>query len=241
MKATILITEDDPDVRELISGILAGEGHRILSAKNAAEFRALEKERGIDLYLMDLALPDDNGLALAKEIRDRSDAGIIIVSGRTSETDHVLGLEFGADDYVTKPFRPRELVARVNAVLRRRKIGTSHNGNPHGVEGRTVLGFCGWQFDLAARNLRSPEGTDTPLTTAEFELLRALADAPQRVHTRDSLLNNVHGREWAGFDRGIDGLVSRLRKKIEPDPRHPEIIKTIRGVGYIFSATVTKL
>ena len=241
MKATIHVTEDDPDVRELISATLSGEGFEVLLAGSAAELRNLEDQSEIDLFLLDLTLPDDSGFSLAKEIRESSDAGIIIVTGRAGETDQVLGLELGADDYITKPFRPRELLARVHAVLRRRKAGPSTGDDAQVTVDRTVLQFLEWRLDLDARSLHAPDAATVPLTTAEFELLLVFVESPKRVHSRDFLLDHIHGREWAGFDRGIDGLVSRLRKKIEADPRHPEIIKTVRGVGYIFASDVTKL
>lgn len=241
MKPNILVLDDDPDILDEVCETLSEDGFETLRAGTAAELWSLVEKNEIDLFILDLMLPDGNGLALAKDIRQKSDVGIIIVTGKSGETDRVVGLEIGADDYVTKPFSPRELLARVRSVLRRTK-GSFYPGDGQNAGGdRKSVEFCGWQLDLASHHLSSADGEEVPLTTAEFELLRVFIESPNRVHSRDYLLDSVHGREWAGYDRGIDGLVSRLRKKMKPEPGTPEFIKTIRGAGYMFMPRIKEL
>ncbi len=241
MKPNILVLDDDPDILDEVCETLSEEGFEALRAASAAELWGLAEKNRIDLFILDLMLPDGNGLNLAKDIRQESDVGIIIVTGKSGETDRVVGLEIGADDYVTKPFSPRELLARVRSVLRRTK-GCSYPGDGQKAgEDRKVAQFGGWRLDLASRHLSPPGGGEVPLTTAEFDLLKIFVESPNRVHSRDFLLDSVHGREWAGYDRGIDGLVSRLRKKIRPGPGTPEFIKTVRGAGYMFTPKIEGL
>lgn len=235
VEQTILVLEDDPETLDEICETLSEEAFRVLPACSGAELWALTKNHRIDLFVLDLILPDENGLSLAKAIRKDSDVGIIIVTGKTGETDRVVGLEIGADDYVTKPFSPRELLARIRSVLRRTEGHYFPGSRQAAVDKSEVVEFRGWKLDMAAYHLFNPHGEEVALTTAEFELLRVFVESPNRVHTRDHLMDRIHGREWAGYDRGIDGLVSRLRKKIKPEPGAPELIKTIRGVGYMFT------
>jgi two-component system, OmpR family, response regulator len=234
----VLVLDDDPGILDEVCETLSDEGIEALRAESGAELWAHAETHSIDLFILDLVLPGESGLSIAKTIRERSDVGIIIVTRKSTETDRVVGLEIGADDYITKPFSPRELVARVRSVLRRTQ-GNAYPGSGKGAGGdHRVAEFSGWEFDLSARQLLNPEGTEVPLTTAEFELLRVFVESPNRVHSRDYLLDSVHGREWAGYDRGIDGLVSRLRKKIRPEPGTPDFIKTARGAGYLFAPKV---
>ncbi|MCH9051015.1 MAG: response regulator transcription factor [Proteobacteria bacterium] len=239
MKQTILVLEDEPLILDEVRETLVDDGFNVLTAETAADFWALAENHRIDLFVLDLMLPDGNGLEIAKTLRQKSDVGIIILTGKKGETDRVVGLEIGADDYVTKPFSPRELSARVASVLRRTK-GSFYPGNGQGDAGKAeVVEFAGWTLDLAARHLLAPGGGDVHLTTAEFELLSAFIEGPNRVHSRDYLMDRVHGRDWAGYDRGIDGVVSRLRKKLRSGIGEPDIIKTVRGAGYMFTPKVS--
>ncbi len=238
MKSVVLVLDDDPDILDEVCETLSDDGLDTLRAESGAALWALTEKHKIDLFILDLVLPGENGLNIAKDIRRQSDVGIIIVTEKSDETDRVVGLEIGADDYITKPFSPRELLARVRTVLRRTKGCTYPDSGRASGDEREIAEFCGWKLDLSARHLSDPEGVEVPLTTAEFELLRVFVDSPNRVHSRDYLLDRVHGRDWAGYDRGIDGLVSRLRKKITPEPGTPEFIKTVRGAGYLFAPKV---
>lgn len=233
MKPTILVLDDDPDILAEMSEALSDEGFDVLVAQTGAELWDHCEKQAIDLFILDLMLKGESGLNVAREIRRQSDAGIIIVTGKSAETDRVLGLELGADDYVTKPFSPMELLARVRSVLRRTK-GSTFPGTAAAAQDSDIVEFSGWRLDLSARHLADPEGAEIPLTTAEFELLRVFTENPRKVLSRDRLLDAIHGREWAGYDRGVDGLVSRLRRKITLPPDDPTLIKTIRGAGYMF-------
>ncbi|MBT4519270.1 MAG: response regulator transcription factor [Halieaceae bacterium] len=241
---TILVLEDDPDTLEEVSDTLeevsetlSDEGFVVLCASSARQLRELVKRNSIDLFLMDLKLPDEDGLDLVRTMRTQSAVGIIIVSGKAGEIDRVVGLEVGADDYIAKPFSPRELVARVRTVLRRTK-GSTYPDASHDSSAREVVEFSGWALDLAAHHLIAPSGEGVDLTTAEFELLRAFVESAHRILSRDYLLDRVHGQDWAGYDRGIDGLVSRLRRKLKQAPGAAPFIKTIRGAGYLFTADI---
>lgn len=222
---------------EEISESLNDEGYFTLCAKNAEELWQLTHSNTIKLFLLDLKLPDANGLDLARKIRKESNVGIIIVSGKTSELDRVVGLEVGADDYISKPFSPAELLARIRSVLRR----TEDNFYPDKklrAAGEEVIEFAGWQLDLGAHHLLTPDKISVELTAAEFELLKTFVETPNRVLSRDFLLDRVHGDNWAGYDRGIDGLVSRLRRKIKMPSGTAAIIKTVRGSGYMFTPCI---
>jgi len=193
----------------------------------------------IDLVILDLMLPGEDGLSLCRDLRTRSQIPVIMLTIMGEETDRIVGLEMGADDYIPKPFNPRELLARIKAVLRRTRHGTTTSGDP--AAGHTgVLGFAGWKLDLTRRHLFSPAGLVVDLTSGEFDLLVAFAEHPRRVLSRDQLLDLTHGRCETPFDRSIDMQVSRLRRKIEADPKQPELIKTVRGGGYMFTPSVTK-
>jgi two-component system OmpR family response regulator len=189
----------------------------------------------VDLLLLDLGLPGEDGLALMRSLREYSSIPVIVVTGRGEAIDRILGLEIGADDYVTKPFDVRELGARVRSVLRR---STERTTKPGHETGPNVVRFAGWTLDLDARRLESPKKKAVELTTGEFDLLAALVKAPGRVHSRDELLAVTRNREAGPFDRTIDVQIGRLRRKIEADPQHPELIKSVRGAGYVFTAKV---
>ena len=234
----ILILEDDRDTLEEVNETLTDDGFLTLCAENIQAFENLTTHHVIDLFLIDLNLTDENDLTLVREIRRESAVGIIIVSGKTSEIDRVVGLEMGADDYISKPFSPRELLARVQSVFRR----TRGNTFPRAVidSGNKIGDFLDFKLDLSSRRLLAKDGKGIELTTAEFDLLRAFVEAPNRVLSRDFLLNQLHGLDWFGYDRGVDGLVSRLRRKIKLPAETVSLIKTVRGVGYMFTASVKK-
>lgn len=238
-KQTILVLDDEVDILEEVCETLIEEGFHAIGAENADELWELTKHNSIDLFLLDLNLPGENGLNLTRTIRKESDVGIIIITGKTSETDRVVGLEVGADDYVVKPFSTRELLARVRSVLRRTK-GSVYPDVRQDQTGRNVVEFLDWRLDLDAHYLVAPDESDVELTSAEFELLRVFIECPNRVLSRDFLLDRVHGREWAGYDRSMDGIVSRLRRKIKLPEGTPSLIKTVRSAGYMFTPNVTK-
>ena len=223
---------------EEVNETLTDDGFLTLCAINIQAFENLTTSHVIDLFLIDLNLPDGNGFTLVREIRRESEVGIIIVSGKTSEIDRVVGLEMGADDYISKPFSPRELLARVQSVLRRTRGSTF----PRTVidSGDEIAEFLDFKLDLGSRHLLAKDGKGIELTTAEFDLLKTFVEAPNRVLSRDFLLNQLHGLDWFGYDRGVDGLVSRLRRKIKLPAETVSLIKTVRGVGYMFTASVKK-
>lgn len=231
----ILAVDDDDDVRELLAEYLGHEGFRVtLAPTGAAMTEALEAEP-VDLVLLDLRLPDGDGLSLIRQLRTESRLPVIILSGRVEDVDRIVGLELGADDYLTKPFNPRELLARIKAVLRR--TGDPARERP-ADNLRAVVTFAGWQFDLTTQRLRSPEGRDVELTKAECALLAAFVKRPQRVLSREQLLELTRADGTDVFDRSIDVLILRLRRKIEANPKDPQIIRTERGTGYVFDTKV---
>ena len=226
----VLIVEDDEVSRAKLAGYVEAAGHRVTEVSDGKEMsRALENDAA-DLILLDINLPGEDGMDLTRQIRNRSNVGIILVTGRTDEVDRIVGLEIGADDYVTKPFNPRELLARVKSLLRRLQSNQIPN--------RPVKRFAGWTFDRRTRKLSNSTEDRMNLTRAEFELLDSFTDNPGIVLTRDRLLNRITHRSWDPSDRTIDVLVRRLRRKIEIDPKKPEIITTAHGEGYIFTAVI---
>jgi len=235
----ILLVDDDREIRALLTRFLGGHGFRISAAKDGAEmFRLMEAGR-IDLIILDIMLPGEDGLSLCRRLRAGSATPIIMLTAVGEETDRIVGLEMGADDYLPKPFNPRELLARIKAVLRRSGgPGAPVSAGEAAAGGGKVLVFEGWRLNLSRRELHSPEGVLIQLSAGEFDLLVAFAEHPQRVLTRDQLLDLARGRAAAPFDRSIDVQVSRLRRKIEPDPAEPALIKTVRGGGYLFAANV---
>ena len=240
-EAKILVVDDDPRVRDLLSRYLEGEGYRVESAEDGSAMRRQMAESAIDLVMLDLNLPGEDGLSLARELRATSDVAMIMITGKSDPIDRVVGLEIGADDYIPKPFELREVLARIRAVLRRASSRPTKvpAGGPPASSG--CLGFAGWRFDPAKRELHNPSGEMVSLSTGEFDLLATFLQHPTRVLDRDRLLDLLRGQEWTPFDRSIDTQVGRLRKKIERDPTNPDLIKTVRGVGYVFSTEVKRL
>jgi len=229
----ILIVDDDAGIRTLLSKYLTQNSFRVSTAADGASlFRMLETSR-VDLIVLDLMLPGESGLTLCRKLRDLAGSPpVVMLTAMGEEADRIIGLELGADDYLPKPFSPRELLARIKAVMRRA------GGQSDGIASNLFLSFEGWRLDITRRELRSPEGLLVALTSGEFELLVAFLEHPQRVLTRDQLLDLARGRTAIPFDRSVDVQVSRLRRKIEHDPKDPMIIRTVRSGGYLFAATV---
>lgn len=233
--AHLLIVDDDREIRDLVSRFFVKHGYKVATASDARTMEAALAVGRFDLVILDLMLPGKSGLELCRDLRARSPIPILMLTAMGDETDRIVGLEMGADDYIAKPFNPRELLARVRAILRRTN-GTASVGKPAGAPKR--MRFAGWSLDLGRRRLEAPDGLIVDLTTGEYELLIAFAERPQRVLTRNQLLDLARGRDAAPFDRSIDVQVSRIRKKIEADPKTPEMIVTVRGDGYMFTPEV---
>ncbi len=233
----IVVVDDEADMRQVLQEYLSEEGFRVTAADGGEAMWGVLERDPADLIVLDLKMPGEDGHALARRLRARSDVGIIMLTGRGQPVDTIVGLEVGVDDYVTKPCDLRELLARIRAVLRRRRPGTAEIDAAAGV----VLAFAGWTLDTARRELAAANGEPVALTTAEYALLSLLAERPGRVLSRDQLLEMTQGRTWSPYDRSLDNLVSRLRRKIEKDARNPAIIKTVRGVGYVFAETVKRV
>lgn len=238
----ILVVDDDPDVRHLVRHFLEKNGFRVSAVGDGQGLRSiLEGGEPIDLIVLDLVLPDDDGLVLCRNLRASSNIPVIIVSARGEEVDRIVGLEMGADDYLPKPFHPRELLARVRSVLRRINTPTAYNDVTDGTTAGVSYRFAGWVLDIMARQLYTPEGEKVTLSGSEFALLRVFLNHPNHVLSRDQLLEYSYGRESDPYDRTIDMQVSRLRRRLREDPKNPELIKTIRGMGYLFAAQVQKM
>lgn len=233
MSAHILIVDDNAEMRELVGRALRREGHRVSVAADGRAMRDALAASPVDLILLDLMLPGEDGLTLCRDLRATSAVPVIMLTAKGEELDRVLGLKMGADDYIPKPFSTLELLARVEAVLRR-----AHGSAPP-AEAAKRLRFAAWVLDLDRRELCSAEGLVVPLSTGEFNLLLALVERPRRVLSREQLLDLARGRSAVVFDRSIDTQVSRLRRKIEPDAKSPEIIKTVWGGGYMLAADVS--
>ena len=233
----VLVVDDDPAIRTLIAEYLRENDLRVTAASNGKEMTAALKEHAIDLIILDLRMPGEDGMQIARRVRDQSSLPIIIVSGRLDEADRVMALELGADDYVTKPFSPRELLARIRTVLRRAAATQVLTGRQVDVR---AYRFAGWELNIGTRKLTSPAGVRIDLTNGEFSLLSAFLAAPGRVLTRDQLLEASRLYDDV-FDRSIDVQILRLRRKIEENPSIPRFIKTERGAGYTFAAAVEKL
>jgi two-component system OmpR family response regulator len=234
----LLVVDDDPLIRSLLRRYLTTEGYRITEAADGAGVRAALAGGPIHAVLLDLVMPGEDGLSLIRQIRQRSNVPIIMLTGKGELIDRVVGLETGADDYITKPFELRELLARIRAMLRRANPPPVPEAEQEPAAPGESFSFEGWTLDLVKRELRDRAETSVTLTAGEFDLLRVFASNPNRVLSRDRLIELVKGRDWASFDRAIDTQVGRLRKKIEADPANPTLIKTVRGGGYIFAAAV---
>ncbi len=235
----ILVVDDDRRVRNLLQRYLTDEGFRVSVAEDGETMRRRIAESAVDLVFLDLVLPGDDGLTLARHLRATSDVPIIMLTGKGKMVDRVIGLEMGADDYIAKPFHLREVLARVRTVVRR-SAGRSTRPAVAVADAGDRLRFEGWELDLGKRELNGRDGRQVPLTTSEFGLLAAFAGNPTRVLDRDRLMDLVRNRDWTPYDRSIDTQVARLRKKIETDPKNPRLIKTVRGVGYVFTPTVER-
>jgi DNA-binding response OmpR family regulator len=234
----ILVVDDDPDIRDVVSDYLGGNDMRVTTASSGRDMFACFDREAIDLVLLDLRLPGEDGLQLANQLRSRATVPIVLLTGRNEEADRVMGLELGADDYVTKPFSPRELLARLRAVLRRYQVQATL---PERDSARRAFRFAGWELNLRTRRLTSPEGRPVDLSNGEFSLLSALCRAPRRVLTRDQLLSMSRLHEGEVYDRTIDTQVRRLRLKIEADPSAPALLVTERGAGYELACDVETL
>jgi len=238
MTKHITIVEDDPDVRAVLERCLGADGYRVTALESGAGIEDILSSSRADLVILDIGLPDIDGLTILQQIRRHSDIAIIIVSGRGDLADRVAGLEIGADDYVNKPFEPREILARVRSVLRRERR--------HGVAAAQMrdshqrFGFGDWTLDATAQSLQDPEGRPIGLTSGEFKLLEVMVSRANRVLSRDQLMDACYGSNSPAFDRSIDVCVGRLRKKLHDNPRNPAIIRTVRNGGYIFAAPVTR-
>ncbi|HEU0202341.1 MAG TPA: response regulator [Burkholderiaceae bacterium] len=233
----LLIVDDDAEIRDLLGRFLTKHGLRVSTARNGKEMREALAALSIDLVVLDLMLPGEDGLVLCRELRGRSDLPVIMLTAMGEEIDRIVGLEVGADDYLPKPFNARELLARIKAVLRR----TRRAAHAPAAARAGLLHFTGWQLDLHARRLTAPDGSNVDLTGGEFDLLAALAERAGRVLTREQLLDLTRGRDAGPFDRSIDSQISRLRRKLEPDPSRPTLIKTVRSSGYVFTPTVERV
>ena len=233
----LLLVDDERSIREPLAAYLARQGFRVTQAADAAAARTRIAAYAIDLVILDIMMPGEDGLSLCRHIAATSDLPVILLTARAEETERIVGLEMGADDYVVKPFSPRELAARIKVVLRRRIAGGTRQHAPESG----AYGFAGWLLRSGERVLIDREGVSVPLSTGEYNLLLALVTRPRQVLTRDQLLDLTQGREAAAFDRAIDNQISRLRRKIEADGKAPEIIKTVWGGGYMLATEVTRL
>ena len=232
----ILVVDDDREIRDLLSKFLERQGMRVTAARDAKEARKVWPLGRYHLVVLDLMLPGESGLDFARWIRAQGETPIVMLTAMAEETDRIVGLELGADDYLGKPFNPRELLARIRAVLRR----VSGEGGATKEPPAKVVKFGGWVLEPARRRLQNPDGVEVPLTGGEYELLQVMVERPNRVLTRDMLMDLLRGRQAGPFDRAIDVAVSRLRRKLEDDGRNPSLIKTVRGGGYVLAATVEK-
>ena len=231
----ILVVDDDREIRDLLSRFLEKQGMRVSAARDAREARRLWPMGRYHIVVLDLMMPGESGLDFARWLRSQSNVPILMLTAMAEETDRIVGLELGADDYVQKPFNPRELLARIRAILRR----TIGEGQALEADSRPIQ-FAGWTLEPGRRRLLNPDGAEVPLTGGEFELLAALVERPNRILTRDMLMDLLRGRQAGPFDRAIDVAVSRLRRKLEDDGRNPNLIKTVRGGGYVLSTTVER-
>ncbi len=234
----VLVVDDDPAIRELLTDYLCDNEMRVTSVGNGKDMLTAFDSEAIDIVVLDLKLPGEDGLHLARQLRERANVPIVLLTGKNEEADRVMGLEFGADDYVTKPFSPRELLARLRAVMRRYQVSAEINVQD---DKRRAFRFAGWELNLRTRRLTAPDGQQVELSNHEFSLLVAFCSAPQRVLSRDQLLSMTRLHNAEVYDRTVDVQVLRLRRKIEPDALKPALILTERGAGYRFAATVDTL
>lgn len=228
----ILVVDDDPEIRQLLADYLKGMGYQVSTAADGREMQRQLEVQPVDLVVLDLMLPGEDGLTLCRDLRARSDVPVIMLTARGTLIDRIIGLEMGADDYLPKPFDPRELLARIKVVLRRVQSFPQRAQ----VDEAATLRFVGWELDTRARHLRSPAGLSIALAGSDFRLLRLLLQHPNRPLGRDFLLRQVFDKERLPFDRAIDVCVSRLRQHLEDDPKSPRLIRTVRNQGYMLTA-----
>ena len=236
-QAHVLVVDDDPDITQILNRYFTTQGFKVSIASDGTQLRQTIGSETVDIVMLDLGLPGEDGLSLTRYLREHWQGPIIIVTGRGESVDRVVGLELGADDYVTKPFDLRELLARVRSVLRR--AAPAKSAVPIATPRR--FAFDGYVLDTQSHRLADPQGESIDLTTGEFALLRVLVEHANKVLSRDQLMTHVHGRDAGPYDRSIDVQIGRLRRKIELDPAHPQRIKSIRGSGYLFSPHVQRL
>jgi two-component system OmpR family response regulator len=232
----IAVVEDDPEISRMMTNYMTEHGFEVTAARSGRDLDRVMSSGRIDCVILDVGLPGEDGLSICRRIRGKSSVPIIMVTGRGTDTDRIVGLELGADDYLPKPFNPRELVARVRAVMRR-----SAGGEQAPTPTPQTLVFEGWRLDMARRQLFAPEGTPRSLTSGEFNILSIFCQNPRKVLSRDDLLDLLHGRAAAVFDRSIDVQISRLRRKIETNLKDPSFIKTVRYGGYFFTPLVSEV
>ncbi|GAA4010613.1 response regulator [Sphingomonas humi] len=229
MSHHIAVVDDEEDLRDAIASYLRGHGYAVSEASGGAGLDAVMREKPVDLVVLDVNMPGEDGLSIARRLRAAGSIGIVMLTAQGALVDRIVGLETGADDYLPKPFELRELLARVRAVLRRSGV-PSATGVP-----RREVGFGRCILDLEARTLRTRQGEPVPITAMEFDLLKLFADHPGKVLSRDQILNHAHNRDLEPFDRSVDLRIARLRRKVEEDPAKPDALKTVRGAGYLFS------
>ncbi len=234
---SLLFVDDDEEILDLLTRFFRQHDYDVATAKDAACMFALLKQQPFDLIVLDIMLPREDGLSICRRLRAASQIPVIMLTAMGDDTDRIVGLEMGADDYLVKPFNARELLARVKSVLRRSGLPQWAQEN---VETRPTIAFAGWRLDLTKRELRSPDNMMVPLSGVEFELLLAFAEHPQRVLSRDQLLDFARGPDHEAFDRSIDVQVSRLRRKLDANPETPSLIQTVRNGGYLFNAKVQR-
>ncbi|SIN90803.1 two-component system, OmpR family, response regulator [Parasphingorhabdus marina DSM 22363] len=235
--AHILLVDDEASLREPLAEYLVKQNFRVQQAADASIARSLLNACDFDIILSDIMMPGEDGLSFCRHVRERTDIPVIFISAKTEETERIIGLELGADDYITKPFSPRELVARIKVVLRRANAGGPKTATGNGA----VYQFSGWTLKTDQRSLLDESGVNVPLSSGEYQLLLALLSRAGHVLNRDQLLDMTQGREAHAFDRAVDNQISRVRRKIEKDPKNPEIIKTVWGGGYVLAGAVTLL
>jgi two-component system, OmpR family, response regulator len=232
----VAVVEDDPEISRMMTNYMTDHGFEVTAARNGRDLDRVMSGGKIDCVILDVGLPGEDGLSICRRLRGKSTVPIIMVTGRGTETDRIVGLELGADDYLPKPFNPRELVARVRAVMRR-----SAGGELPQTQSPQVLVFEGWRLDMARRQLFTPDSASRSLTSGEFNILSIFCQNPRKVLSRDDLLDLLHGRAAAVFDRSIDVQISRLRRKIETNLKDPSFIKTVRYGGYFFTPQVVAI
>lgn len=237
LRPHLLVVDDDAEIAEILRRYFSNQGFEVSVASNGAAMREALDAKHVSAVLLDLSLPGEDGFTLTRYLRAHWHGALLIVTGRGEPIDRVVGLELGADDYVTKPFDLRELLARVRSVLRRTP---KESAAPAAEDGARVIRFAGFRLDLASRELSDAHDNPVPLTTGEFELLTLFVTHPNRVLSRDDLMSRIHGREAGPYDRAIDVQIGRLRRKVEADPSQPTLIKSVRGAGYLFATRVER-